>query len=58
MLFKISGNYYPQVFLEERRYLVKEKKMTKLINDELQIFSDEYDEEVSDEELVKTKYCF
>ena len=51
--------YYPQVFLKERKYIVKEKKMSKSIIDNIEISSDsdkentdeEYsDEKVSDEE--------
>ena len=30
--------------------------MTKLINDELEFYSDDSDEEVSEEEQIKTKY--
>ena len=50
-LVKMSKSYYPQVFLEERKYIVKEKKMSKFINDELEISSDESDD--SDEENNK-----
>ena len=48
--------YYPQVFLEEYKYVVKENKMTKFINYELEISSDDSDEENSDKEQIKTKY--
>ena len=37
----ISGkNYYPQVFLEEFKYIVKEKIWTKYTNEVLEISSD------------------
>ena len=42
--------------MEEFKYDVKVKKMTKLINDELEFHSDDSDEEVSEEEWIKTKY--
>ena len=42
-------NYYPQVFLEECKYIVKEKKVTRNITGDLEISSDsdESDEEYS-----------
>ena len=52
-------NYYPQVFLKERKYIVKEKKVSKSIIDNIEISSnsnkentdEKYsDETVSDEE--------
>ena len=36
-VFKMSKNYYLQVFLEEYKYIVKEKMTSKCINDELEI---------------------
>lgn len=44
---KISKNCYSQVFLEECKYTVKEKNMSNFINDELDMSSDESDEEAS-----------
>ena len=44
----MSENYYPQVFLEEYKYVVKENKMC--IDEEIEISSDESDEQVSDVE--------
>ena len=52
-VFKISKGYYLQVFLEEYKYIAKGKKMSKFINAELEISSDE---EASEKEWVKTKY--
>ena len=48
---KVGKDYYPQVFLEECKYVVKEKKIINFVDVELEIelrFSDEsneYDEE-------------
>ena len=44
------GKKNPQVFLEECKYVVKENKVTKFINEELEISFNESDEEISDEE--------
>ena len=33
--FRIGKNYYPQVFLEECKYIVKEKKITKYTIDDM-----------------------
>ena len=41
-VFRMSENYYPQVFLEEYKYVVKENKMC--IDEEIEISSDESDE--------------
>ena len=48
-VFRTGKNYYPQVFLEECIYVVKEKKIPKYIIDNVEISSDS-DEENSDEE--------
>ena len=50
--FRIGKNYYHQEFLEEFKYIVKEKEMPKHITDNLEISSDE---EKSDEENYKEK---
>ena len=42
-------NYYPQVFLEECKYVVKEKKILKYIVDDIEISSDS-ETESSDQE--------
>ena len=46
-VFKMGKNHYPQIFLEEcKQYVVKENKISKFINDELEISSsDEASEE-------------
>ena len=33
-VFRTGNNYYPHVFLEECKYIVKEKKMPKYITDD------------------------
>ena len=51
-VYRSGKNYYPQVFLEECKYDVKEKKMSKYITEDTKIFSDEEnsDQENSDKE--------
>ena len=41
-------NYYPQVFLEECKYVVQEKKISNYIIDDINISSDDSDRENSD----------
>ena len=48
--FRTGKNYYPQVFLEECKYVVKEKKMPEYITDDIEISSDDSDREHSNEE--------
>ena len=42
-LYKKDKNYYPQVFLEENKYVVKEKKKSKFITDHIENFTDDSD---------------
>ena len=49
-VFRIGNNYYPQVFLEECKHVVKEKKMPKYITGNMEISSDDSDKEDSNEE--------
>ena len=48
-VYRTGKKHYPQVFLEECKYAVKEKKIPKYIIDNIEIFSDSdrenYDEE-------------
>ena len=45
-VFRLGKNYYPQVFLEESKCIVKEKKkMGKYITDTIEISSNDSDEE-------------
>ena len=39
-VFRTGNNYYPQVFLEECKYVVKEKKISKYIINDIEIFFD------------------
>ena len=48
-VFRIDKNYYHQVFLKECKYVLKEKKNSKYIIDDIEISSDS-DRENSDEE--------
>ena len=61
-VFSTGNNYYPQVFLEECKYVIKEKKILKYNFDDIEISSDsdkedsdeeDFDEENSDEKNVK-----
>ena len=53
-VFRRGKNYYPQVFLEECKYVVKEKKIPKYIIDDIEVSSDsdreDFDEENSNKE--------
>ena len=48
-VFRTGKNYYPQVFLEECKYIVKEKKIPEYIIDDIKISFD-FDRENSDAE--------
>ena len=48
-VFRTGKNYYPQMLIEECKYVVKEKKMPKHITENIEISSDS-DRENSDEE--------
>ena len=54
-VFRTGKNYYPQVFLEKCKYVVKEKKIPKYIIDDIETSSDSdrenSDEKNSDEEI-------
>ena len=49
-ILKRSKSDYVQVLLEECKYIVKQKKIRKYINDDREIFSDGSDEKISDKE--------
>lgn len=40
-VFKISNNYYPQVFPNKCKYIANEKDVTRYIADDLEISSDD-----------------
>ena len=44
-VYRKDRSYYLQVFLAECKYVVKEKKMTKYVTDNINIFSDVVDRE-------------
>ena len=56
-IFRVGKNYYPQVFLEDCKYVVKKKKIPKYIIDDLEISSDSDEknsnEENSDQKIVE-----
>ena len=53
-VFRTGKDYYPQVFAEQCKYAVKEKKMSEYITNDIEISFDsdreDSDEENSDEE--------
>ena len=49
-IFRIGKNYYPQLFLEEYKYVIKEKNIHSYIIDDVEISSD------SDEETLLEKF--
>ena len=49
-VFRAGKNYYPQVFLEECKYVDDEKKMPEYITADIEISSDDSDWEDSNEE--------
>ena len=42
-MYRKDNKYYPEVFLEECKYVLKEKKIQNYITDEVEISSDEED---------------
>ena len=58
-VFRTGGNYCPKLFLEQCKYVVKEKKIPRYITDDIEIFSDsdkeDSNEEKSDEENSNEK---
>ena len=40
----MGKNYYPQVFLEEFKYIVKEKELVRINTEDLEMSSDDSDE--------------
>ena len=47
-VFRAGKNYYPEVFLEEFKNVVNEKKMPEYVTDDIKISSDDSDREGSD----------
>ena len=54
-VFRRSKNYYPQVFLEECKYVVEEKKIPKYIINDIEISSDSDRENSGEENYDKKK---
>ena len=54
-VFRTSGNYYPQVFLEECKYVVKERNIYDYITDNIETSSDDSDREDSNGENYEKK---
>ena len=50
-IFKMGKNYYPQVFLEECKYVITEKKINNSITDDAEI--SDSDKDNSDEEILE-----
>ena len=46
-VLKKDDKYYPQVFLEECKYIIKEKKKHRYFKEELEISSDKSDKKVT-----------
>ena len=51
-------NYYPQVFLEECKNVVKEKKMPEYITDDINIFPEDSDREDCDKKILMKKIMY
>ena len=54
-IVKTVKNYYPQVFLEECKYVIKEKKINKYIIDGVEISSDSHEETLLEKIQIETK---
>ena len=52
-VYRKAENYYPQVFLEKCKYVVKGKTMSTFIIDDIEISFGDFDKEDSDEENIK-----
>ena len=50
-VFKTDKNYYPQVFLEECKYVVKGKKIPEYITEDVEFFSNK--ENSAEENYIK-----
>ena len=55
LVYRTSKNYYPWVILEECKYVTKEKKMSEYITDDIEMCSDDSDEETSNKESFNEK---
>ena len=54
-VFRTGKNYYPLVFLEECKHVIKEKEIPEYINGDIEVSFDDSDRDVSDEENSNEK---
>ena len=58
-MFRTGSNYYPKIFLEEYKCVVKELKMPENITDKIEISSysdrEDFDEEILMKEILMKK---
>ena len=55
-VFRTGKSYSPQVFLEECKYVAKEKKMLEYITDDIEISSDSDRKDSDEENFIAEKY--
>ena len=55
-VYRKGKDYYPQVFFNECKYVVKEKKMSKFITDDIKVSSDDSDGENSDKKILMRNF--
>ena len=55
-VFRTSKIYYPQVFLEESKYVIKEKKIPKDIIEDIEISSDSDRKNFDEENFNEKKF--
>ena len=56
-VFRTAKNYYPQVFLEECKYVVKQKKMAEYITDDIEIsWEDPREEKAERQKKIRERY--
>ena len=51
-VFRAGNNYYPQVFLEQCKYVIKDKKINNCVTDDVEISSGS-DEDNSNEQILE-----
>ena len=50
-VIRVNKKFYPQIFLEECKYLIRKNKMENLINDDLDLSSSDESDNESDNEI-------
>ena len=50
-VIRVNKRYYPQIFLEECKYVIRKNKMEKVINDDLDLSSSDESDNESDNEI-------